>query len=252
MKSGRPMVQAGLALMLVLLAAAVIRLVAGEGAPEVRLAAAGPTPTPSAEVAGAGAGETAPAETTTTTSTEDRPRVEAVHGRTSPPQPAGSVLPADEVVRTSTSVRSGSSSSPVAPPPSGTPLPTVPTGAACPASEVRVTVITDQATYAAGETVRGSTTIENRSATACLLPTRGFVRILNAAGKDVSGFAYTTDYRFPVSAEPGKKFSTPFTWDQKDCSGSACVQVPAGTYTVVADWTEGGPYTGRGSFTIGG
>ena len=64
------------------------------------------------------------------------------------------------------------------------------------------------------------------------------MRILNAAGKDVSGFAYTADYRFPVSAEPGKTFSTPFTWEQRDCSGVACVQVPAGTYTVVADWTE--------------
>jgi hypothetical protein len=115
-----------------------------------------------------------------------------------------------------------------------------------------VTVTTDRSSYGPGETVRGSTTIENRSGSACLLPTRGFVRITNAAGKDVSGFAYTMEYRFPALAEPGKTFTTPFTWDQRDCSGGSCVQVPAGTYNVAADWTEGGQYFGRGSFTIGG
>lgn len=53
-----------------------------------------------------------------------------------------------------------------------------------------------------------------------------------------------------VRAEPGKTFTSTFTWDQKDCAGSACAQVPAGTYTVVADWSEGGPYTGSTAFQI--
>jgi hypothetical protein len=197
----------------------------------------------------------APLEPATTTTTEDQLRVEAIHGRTTPPQPSASSTPAadDPVVRTPTTVPSGSASSPVATaPPAVPPAPTVPAGERCPSSEVRVTVATGKAAYAPGETVRGSTTIENRSATACLLPTRGFVRILDAAGNDVSGFAYTMEYRFPALAEPGKTFTTPFTWDQRDCSGGSCVQVPAGTYNVAADWTEGGQYFGRGSFTIGG
>ena len=219
----------------IVLAAVVL---AGDDDPDVRLAATGPAP----------AGEVppilpvAPPETTTTTT----PAPVA----TSPPSTARRTD--DPVVRTSTTVPSGSSSSPAQPSPSApVPLPTTPAGAGCPASEVRLTVTTEKPAYRPGEIVRGSTTIENRSAGACLLPTRGFVRILNAAGKDVSSFAYTMEYRFPVSAEPGKTFSTPFTWDQKDCSGAACVQVPAGAYTVVADWTEGGPYSGRGSFSIG-
>ena len=54
----------------------------------------------------------------------------------------------------------------------------------------------------------------------------------------------------PVPAEPGKTFTSTFTWDQKDCAGPACTQVPAGTYTVTADWTESGPYKGSTTFQI--
>jgi len=233
---------AGLALVLL-----VATLVAGRGDPDVSLTAAGQSP--AGEVPPAP--PTTPEEATTTTTAENQIRVEAIHGRTSPPQPVSSVPPADDpVVRTPTTVPSGNASGPVASePPAATPPTSLPAAAGCPASDVRVSVVTAP-TYAPGETVRGASTIENRSATACLLPTRGFVRILNAAGKDVSRFAYTMEYRFPVSAEPGKTFTTPFTWDQRDCTGAACVQVPAGTYTVLADWTEGGSYSGQGSFQI--
>ena len=237
---------------------------------DVHLAVAGPPPT--GEVAGAvpttGAGDTPsapPQEETTTTTAEPQLRVEAAHGRTEPPSPGSSVPLDDPVLRrpgaTNPPVPSGNSASdpntpipsePVSPPPTVAPPTTAPGAASCPSSDVPVTVTTDKSTYAPGETVRGSTTIENRGGAACLLPTRGFVRILNAAGKQVSNFAYTMEYRFPVLAEPGKTFTTPFSWDQKDCSGPSCVQVPSGHYTVVADWTEGGPYSGRGSFTIGG
>lgn len=222
-------------------------LLAGRDDPDVSLTAAG-QPT---------AGEVPPAlpatppEATTTTTTEKRLSVEGIHGRTTPPQPSSSVAPADDpVVRPPTTRSPGTTSGPVAvEPPAVTPPTTAPASASCPASEVQVSVVTAPV-YAPGEPVRGSSTIQNRSATTCLLPTRGFVRILNAAGKDVSSFAYTMEYRMPASAEPGKTFSTPITWDQRDCTGTVCVQVPAGTYTVVADWTEGGPYVGRGSFQI--
>lgn len=252
------------AVALVLPATALATLLGGTaGNRDVNLAVAGPPPT--GEVAGAIPSTPAPEEATTTTS-EPPLRVEAGRGRTEPATPGSSVPADDPVVRrpgaTNPSPAPGNSSSdpntPVSsepalpPPPAVTPPATAPGAANCPSSEVRVTVTTDKTAYAPGETVRGSTTITNRSAGACLLPTRGFVRIMNAAGRDVSGFAYTMEYRFPVLAEPGKTFTTPFTWDQRDCSGSACVQVPAGTYNVAADWTEGGQYFGRGSFTIGG
>jgi hypothetical protein len=115
---------------------------------------------------------------------------------------------------------------------------------------VKVAVTTDRPAYGPGQTVQGSSTLENRSGTACLLPTRGFFRIVNGAGKDVSGFAYTLEFRMPVRAEPGKSFTSTFTWDQKDCAGAACVRVPPGTYTVMADWTESGPYASSTTFQI--
>lgn len=120
----------------------------------------------------------------------------------------------------------------------------------CPAAEVNVTVVTERATYPAGEAVRGSSTLENRSATTCLLPTRAFFHIVDAGGRTVGSFAYTLELRLPVKAEPGKTFTSTFTWDQRDCSGSSCAQVPAGTYVAVADWNESGPYSGRASFQI--
>jgi hypothetical protein len=190
-------------------------------------------------------------------------RVEAVHGRTGPPTsratpfvpPAApaSVPPGDDpVVRSTTTVPpAGNSSSPILPPNQSTPGTPPADAPPCPASEVAVTVSTERSTYAPGEMVRGSSTIENRSATACLLPTRGFFKVLNAAGKDVGNFAYTADFRFPVRAEPGKTFTSSFTWDQRDCSGPACAQVPSGPYTVVAEWTESGPYAGRTTFRVG-
>jgi hypothetical protein len=94
-------------------------------------------------------------------------------------------------------------------------------------------------------------TLENRSTVTCLLPSRAFFRVEDSAGRSVGLFAYTMEYRMPVQAEPGKVFTSSLSWDQKDCSGPACVQAPAGTYVVVADWTEGGPFTARGAFQIG-
>lgn len=123
--------------------------------------------------------------------------------------------------------------------------------AACPAADVRVTVSTDKATYAPGDTVRFSSTLENRSGTTCLVSGRAFFSIENGAGKTVSSFVYTANYMLPVKAGPGQTFTNTGTWNQQDCTGPACAPAPAGAYAVVAGWTEGGPYTGRGSFQIG-
>ena len=171
-----------------------------------------------------------------------------------PPAPARPVLPADDpVVRPAPTPPPGDGgvggSGTGAGPPPGPPT-NDPQVAACPAADVTVSVTTEKGTYAPGETVRGSATLENGSATTCLLPTRAFFRIVDTAGTTVGSFVYTLELRMPVKAEPGKTFTSAFTWDQTDCSGSSCVQVPAGTYVAVADWNESGPYSGRGSFQI--
>ena len=140
---------------------------------------------------------------------------------------------------------------------SSVPNPTVPPApdpslTVCPVSQVRVTVTPQKATYALGEMVRWSSTLENRSGTTCLVSGRAFFHVEDTSGKTVGSFAYTADFQRPVKAEPGQTFSSALSWDQRDCSGGSCVQVPSGTYVIVAEWTEAGPFVGRGSFQIGG
>ncbi len=217
-----------------------------------------PLPAPPNELAtGEVPAVAAPAEEAPTTSiAEVHERVASINGVPAPRSSPASEPPADEPVirpETTTTSPSGSSSSPVRPMPPPTTVPPAtsePAAAPCAPSEARVTVSTEKASYGPGESVRGASTLENRSSSACLLPTRAFFRIMNAAGKDVGSFAYTLELRMPVRAEPGKVFTSTFTWDQLDCAGSACAQVPPGTYTAVADWTESGPYTGSTTFHI--
>lgn len=246
----------------------------GEGGRQLRVAAGGPasagaggelpsvmggTDAPAGEIPPAPAERTAPAEPqyllTTTTAVAAR-----AAGGSPPPDPSARVVD-DPVVRPAPATgppsgsTGGTSSSSANSGPRAVPSTTVPPQqpalAACPAADVRVTVSTERSTYAPGETVRFSSTLENRSATACLVSGRAFFSVENGAGRTVSSFAYTMEYMLPVRAEPGQAFTNRGTWDQQDCSGPACVQAAAGTYVVAAGWTEGGPYTGRGSFQIG-
>lgn len=207
---------------------------------------------------GAGSSGEQPPLSTTTTTAEVHERVASVNGpapvrpaptTTTPPAEDPVVRPTTSVPGQGTSTSAGSGSSPPLTPsttvaPLGGPPP------ACAASEVMVTVSTEKAAYRAGEPVRSTSTLENRGTTTCLLPTRAFFRIEDGAGRTVGSFAYTADYRLPVAAEPGKTFTSGVTWDQRDCSGPACAQALAGAYVAVADWTEGGPYSGRATFHI--
>ena len=234
------------AVALVVAAGALSAVVSGDrgGRSDLRLTAVGPAPTDLAPAPAPAAPPVAVSAEATATTTVDSLTVTPVHPRTSPPQPD------DPVVRRPVADPSGSVSSPILTPSPSTTVVPVTEPAPCPSADVGVTVTTSRSTYSTGETVQGASTIENRSATVCLLPTRGFFKVLNAAGKDVGNFAYTADFRFPVKAEPGKTFTSSFTWDQRDCSGPACTPVPSGTYTVVAEWTEGGPYAGRTTFRV--
>jgi hypothetical protein len=123
----------------------------------------------------------------------------------------------------------------------------------CAVTDVRVTVSTDKTTYRPGETVRGVSTLENRSARTCILPTGAAFRIQNSAGRDVLGDApdvsiTTADPRganwpgAPAAVEPGAVLKGTFHWASYDCkvhppSGGACsVAFPPDAYTVTADW----------------
>ena len=129
-----------------------------------------------------------------------------------PTAPGPSVEPETRVPPTTAYDPDGSVSSPVQPPPSDPFVPpgTDPSLSACPPAEVAVTVATGKAAYAVGETVTGSSVLENRSSTACLVPARVRWAVQDLAGNDVSGFAYTADYALPVKAEPGQSFPGTF------------------------------------------
>lgn len=148
---------------------------------------------------------------------------------------------------------SGAASSPALTTPigldGGSPPTTVPP---CPLSQVKVTVATDKASYAPGETVRWTSTLTNASGTTCAVSGRAFFHVEDASGATVGSFPHTADYMLPVKAEPGRAFTSSFSWDQTNCANGPCIRVPAGTYTVVAEWTEAGPYVGKGSFGITG
>ena len=237
----------------------------GDGGRRLQVAASGPAPTrgtagPALPTTGEGyalptttvlAGAVALPEVTapggplySTTTTEVHRRVASINGVPSNDDP---------VVRSTppTTAAGAVQSSPVMPVPPST---TVPAGddalSACPTGDVKVTVTVDRSSYAPGDTVRWSSTLENRSATTCLVSGRAFFHVEDGAGRTVGSFAYTANYMLPVKAEPGKTITNTASWDQRDCSGPACTPVSPGTYEVVAEWTEGGPWVGRGSFQI--
>ena len=169
-----------------------------------------------------------------------------------PTAPGPSVEPETRVPPTTAYDPDGSVSSPVLPAPSD---PFVPPGpdpslSGCPPAEVAAMVATGKAAYAVGETVTGSSVLENRSSTACLVPARVRWAVQDLAGNDVSGFAYTADYAMPVKAEPGQSFPGTISWNQSNCSGASCTPVPPGTYVLVGRWTEGGSFTAQATFQV--
>ncbi|HEX2047887.1 MAG TPA: hypothetical protein VHF27_08985 [Acidimicrobiales bacterium] len=240
----------------------------GDGQRQLQVAASGPAPT--SGVAGpslpamVGEGEAIPTTTAlagadalpevtapsgplySTTTTEVHRRVSSINGVPSYDDPVIRPTPP------TTAAENDSVRSTVLPPPTPT---TAPPGdsalSACPTGEVKVTVTTEKGTYARGEAVRWSSTLENRSSTTCLMSGRAFFHVEDTAGTIVGSFPYTADYMLPVKAEPGKVITNTGGWDQKDCSGPACTHVTPGTYVVVAKWTEGGPWVGRETFEIG-
>ncbi len=282
------------ALALVLPVTALTTFLGGAGPGSVELSVAGPAPTaqvssapdsPVAEPGMASSTRIAPAPATggsesPTTTAEVHGRVAVINGSPTPRQtptsappltptiaPTTSVPPADDpVVRppagtTATTARSGSmATADTTIPPANAPV------TACTAADIRVAATTEKTSYAPGETVRGSSTLENRSASTCLVSTWISVEILNPTGQDVfhssSGNGYASDLRtsdggLPVKAEPGTVFTGTFHWVAGNCAvpaptaGSECAgRFPPGTYTAVVRWGNSGGPTGRTTFQL--
>ena len=226
-----------------------------------------PAPAPPNEVA---AGEvpavaTTAVEAPTTTVAEVHGRGSTVNGAPAPRSTPTSVVPADDpVIRpTTTLAPTVTLPSPVQTPPQSTAAGGPPPGAtpaassapalpACAAEALQIDVVPSKATFAVGETVRGTFFVQTYKATDCLVSMPASFRIENVAtGAVVGSVTSTTEGPNPVRAD-GKMYTSTFSWDQQDCSGSACTQVPPALYQAVAQWTNGAPYRGWGEFRIAG
>lgn len=173
--------------------------------------------------------------------------------------PPGTVPPNDDpVVRVTTTVATSRTTIPSLLPNQSTASGTA-AGAAvarqspCPAEALQIDVVPSKARFALGETVSGTFFLQTREASDCSVALPGSFRIEEVAtGKVLATVGATSEFASPARAEPGKMLTSTFSWDQTDCSGSSCTQVPSGLYQAVAVWPDGGPYRGWGEFRIGG
>ena len=222
-----------------------------------------PLPTPPNELATGDvpAPAATPFEAPTTTVAEVHERLAAINGVAGPRSVPTSVVPADDpVVRPTTTLAPPAAvtfGSPIESPTQSKAAGAVVASAAPPApcapEALQIDVVPSKATFAAGETVTGTSFVQTGRATGCLAPVPASFRIEEVAtGKVVGSSASVTEHPSPLMAEAGKMYTSTFSWDQKDCSGSLCAQVPSGLYQAVVQWSGGGPYRGWGEFRIAG
>ena len=239
----------------------------------VELSVAGPAPAGGGEAPATGLdapGQPPPVEELATTTTvpelppETIPRQlvpeTTVRASVAPALP-GPVPPADDpVVRSPTTLPPPptTTSSTVAPKAPGGPVSSTlaasapPALPACAAQSLQIDVVPSKATFALGETARGTFFVQTYKAVDCLVSMPTSFRIENVAtGAVVGSVPSIYEGPNPIRAD-GKMFTTIYAWDQQDCSGPACTQVPPGLYQAVAQWADGSPYRGWGEFRIGG
>ena len=211
--------------------------------------------------------EPAPADEPVTTTRVSPPQLEDVPRRLEPDQPVrGFVPPAtpstipsadDPVVRSTTTVPAArNTSSSILTPNQSTAGaasagPAGPALTPCPADGLQIDVVPSKATFALGETVRGTFFVQTYRATDCLVAMPSTFRIENVATGAIVGSAPSiTEFLSPIKAD-GKMYTSTFSWDQRDCSGPTCTPVPPGLYQAVAEWSGGSAYRGWGEFRIG-
>ena len=191
-----------------------------------------------------------------------------VRATVAPASPGVTVPPADDpVVRSTTTVPPpqntlgsivpptqsiGNGGSAASPPPAASATPAESAPPACAAETLQIDVVPSKATFALGETVRGTFFVQTHGATDCLVAMPASFRIENVAtGAVLGSVPSTSEVPSPVKAD-GKMYTSTFSWDQRDCTGADCTQVPPALYQAVAQWPDGSPYRGWGEFRIGG
>lgn len=124
-----------------------------------------------------------------------------------------------------------------------TPPPT-PVTPLCAADQIEVNTLSDATSYTAGQVVKLTTTIRNRSASACFY--RGYdvaMNFLDPSGHVVAGSQAHADDVGQQTFAPGQVLSQTSTWDPSACGTPPCATPAPGIYSVQATWAfSGGIY----------
>lgn len=187
--------------------------------------------------------QAAPEVTTTTTFVEETTTsttIEPVSTTTSPPTTTARRTTTTRA--TSTTVRSTTTARPTATTVQGRPL--------CAAEQIDISVDIGTS-HPAGQPVRMSTTLRNKSSTPCFY--RGYtvtMTFLDPGGRTLVSSGVHADDLEDRAFAPGQRITHDTTWDPRVCQTPPCSQ-PPGIYEVTADWSfSGGRYGARQQFII--
>ncbi len=114
-------------------------------------------------------------------------------------------------------------------------------GPTCVAEQFDVKVMTDKPSYAPGQTVQITTTLRNKSATACFY--NGYALTMSFkddAGRMYSGVSVIADSFRDVPLQPGQTLTNSGQWDHRACAEPGCAALPSGPYYVTASWSIAG------------
>lgn len=164
------------------------------------------------------------------------------------PVPATTAPPTTAVARTtttrvtSTTVRPTTTARPT--------TTTAPVRPLCAAEQMEIRIALGTS-YPAGQPVRMSTTLRNRSSTPCYY--RGYtvtMTFLDPGGRTLVGQAVHADDIEDRAFAPGQQITHDATWDPRICDTPPCSQ-PPGIYSVSADWSfSGGRYGATQQFVV--
>ena len=133
--------------------------------------------------------------------------------------------------------------------------PTTTTGAIafCKPAQIDVTIITDQPSYSAGQEVKATSTLRNKSSDTCFYNGYGFTSAFkDTTGKTFIGPSVVADSFADVPMRPGQTITHSGTWDQRLCSGTGCGRAPAGAYIAAATWNfAASTYEATVGFVVG-
>lgn len=188
-------------------------------------------------------------EAAVTTSSTEPPTTTTAVPDTSTPPTTGTGSPRATVRRTTTTVARATTTR--RPAPTTT---TRPAGApACSPAQISGSVSTDRPRYAAGQEVRVTGTLRNRSSAPCTYNGYAFTSAFkDLAGTTLVGQSVIADSFGDVTLRPGETISHSGSWGQRVCTDAGCNPAPPNPYTAVVTWNMAGfTYEFSTSFIVG-